>query len=92
MRLLQEKAVEIDKYKFDKLNPEGGEFYKKNQELFKPIIDKINVVIQKIGAVEEYDLILDASSGAILHALPKYDLTTQVLEELNRGVSASKTN
>jgi outer membrane protein len=85
LRLLQDKATEIDKYKYDKLNPEGGEFYRKNQELFKPIIDKINVVIQKIGKVEEYDFILDAASGLLLHAMPKYDLTAQVLEELNKG-------
>jgi outer membrane protein len=90
LQQLQAKATEIDKYKFDKLNPEGGEFYKKNQELFKPVIDKINTVIQKIGTVEEYDLILDASSGVLLHALPKYDITTQVLDELNRGVQASQ--
>lgn len=90
MKLLQDKATEIDKYKFEKLNPEGGEFYKKNQELFKPVIDKINTVIQKIGTVEEYDFILDASSGVLLHALPKYDITSQVLEELNRGVQAAQ--
>ena len=90
LRLLQEKATEIDQYKFEKLNPEGGEFYRKNQEIFKPVIDKINLVIQKIGRVEEYDYIIDASSGSLLHALPKYDLTEQVLEELNRGVSAKK--
>jgi outer membrane protein len=86
---LQEKAIEIDKYKYDKLNPEGGEFYKKNQELFKPVIDKINTVIKKIGTVEEYDFIIDASSGALLHAAPKYDLTNQVLEELNKGLTTS---
>jgi len=90
LRLLQDKATEIDQYKFEKLNPEGGEFYRKNQELFKPVLEKINAVIQKIGKVEEYDYIIDASSGALLHALPKYDLTDQVLEELNRGVTASK--
>ena len=89
LRELQDKAAEIDKYKYDKLNPEGGEFYRKNQELFKPIIDKINNVISKIGAEEEYDIILDASSGALLHALPKYDLTSRILEELNKGVSVS---
>lgn len=90
LKLLQDKAAEIDKYKFEKLNPEGGEFYKKNQELFKPVIDKINTVIQKIGTVEEYDMILDASSGVLLHALPKYDLTPQILEELGQGVTASQ--
>jgi len=89
LRQLQDKATEIDKYKFEKLNPEGGEFYRKNQELFKPIIDKINVVIQKIGKVEEYDFILDAASGTLLHALPKYDLTQQVLTELNKGASGA---
>jgi len=89
LRLLQEKATEIDQYKFEKLNPEGGEFYRKNQELFKPVIDKINLVIQKIGRVEEYDFILDASSGTLLHALPKYDLTQQVLDELNQGVTST---
>jgi outer membrane protein len=90
MRQLQEKAVEIDKYKYEKLNPEGGEFYKKNQELFKPIIDKINTVIRKIGTVEEYDFIIDASSGALLHAAPKHDLTSQILEELGKGQTVQK--
>lgn len=90
LRLLQEKATQIDQYKFEKFSPEGGEIYRKNQELLKPVIDKINLVIQKIGRVEEYDFIFDASSGALLHALPQYDLTDQVLEELNKGVSASK--
>jgi len=90
LRELQEKATEIDKFKFEKLNPEGGEFYKKNQELFQPIIKKINDIITKIGAEEEYDMVFDASSGALLHALPKYDLTSRILEELNKGASASK--
>ena len=89
LQQLQEKATDIDQYKFEKLNPDGGEFYKKNQELFKPIIDKINNIIHKIGTDEEYDLILDASSGALLHALPKYDLTSRILDELNKGVSVS---
>jgi outer membrane protein len=90
LRLLQDKATEIDQYKFEKLNPEGGEFYRKNQEIFKPVIEKINLVIQKIGRVEEYDYIFDATSGVLVHALPKYDLTDQVLQELNRGVTSSK--
>lgn len=89
LRQLQDKATEIDKYKFEKLNPEGGEFYKKNQELFKPIIDKINNIINKVGKDEEYDMIFDASSGALLHALPKYDLTFRILDELNKGITVS---
>jgi len=90
LKELQDKATQIDKYKYEKLNPEGGEFYRKNQELFQPIIKKINDIIAKVGAEEEYDMIFDASSGALLHALPKYDLTERILEELNKGVSVSK--
>lgn len=84
LREVQEKGMEIERYKYEKLGPEG-EFYRKNLELTKPIYDKINKVIERIGNEEEYDFIFDASSGALLHALPKYDLTERVLVELNQG-------
>lgn len=84
MRTAQEKAMAIEKFKYDKLGPEG-EFYKKSLEFTKPIIDKINALISKIGEDEEYDFIFDASSGALVHAMPKYDITDRILEELNKG-------
>ena len=88
MKKAQDLALQIDKYKYDKLGPEG-EYYRKNIELTKPIIEKINNIIKTIGDNEEYDFILDASQGALLHALPKYDLTENVLAELNKGVSST---
>ena len=84
MRIAQEKAMEIEKYKYEKLGPEG-EFYKKSMEFTKPIIDKINALISKIGNDEEYDFIFDASSGALVHASPEYDITDRILEELNKS-------
>ena len=84
MRVAQDKAMEIEKYKYDKLGPEG-EFYKKSMEFTKPIIDKINALIAKIGNDEEYDFIFDASSGALVHASPEYDITERILEELNKS-------
>jgi len=86
LRQAQQKAMDIDKYKYDKLGPEG-ELYRKNIELTKPVYDKINKVIQKIGDDEEIDFIFDASQGAILWALPKYEITDRIIEELNKGVS-----
>ena len=83
MQLAQEKAMNIEKYKYDKLGPEG-EFYRKSMEFTKPIIDRINALITKIGEDEGYDFIFDASSGAIVHASPDYDLTDRILEELNK--------
>jgi outer membrane protein len=91
MKEVQDRQLDIERFKYEKLGPEG-EYYKKNLEITKPIIDKINKVIQDIGEREEYDFIIDASSGALLHALPKYDITEQVLEELNKGVSSTKSN
>ena len=86
LRQAQQKAMDIDKYKYDKLGQEG-ELYRKNIELTKPVYDKINKVIQKIGDEEEIDFIFDASQGAILWALPKYEITDRIIEELNKGVS-----
>ena len=86
LRIAQQKAMDIDKYKYDKLGPEG-ELYRKNLEFTKPIYDKINKVIQTIGDEEEIDFIFDASQGALLWALPKYEITDRIIEQLNKGVS-----
>jgi len=89
MKSAQDKALAIEKFKYEKLGPEG-EYYKKNLEFTKPIIDKINGLIQKIGEDDGYDFIFDASSGALVHAnTDKYDITQRVLEELNKGISTS---
>jgi len=91
MREAQQKGMAIEQYKYEKLGPEG-EFYKKNLELTKPIYDKINAVIQKIGDEDEIDFIFDASAGALLWALPKYEITNRILEELNKGVTVQSKN
>ena len=85
----KQQKMQAAQYKYEKLGPEG-EFYKKSMELTRPIIDKINKLIAKIGEEEGYDFIFDASSGALVHALPKYDITDRIIEELNKGVSTTK--
>ncbi|TKJ39809.1 hypothetical protein CEE37_11065 [candidate division LCP-89 bacterium B3_LCP] len=62
---------------------ETGKLYQRNQELTKPIIDKVNAIIQKIGEESEYDIIFDAALGNIVYARDELDLTKLVLEELN---------
>ncbi len=86
----QQKAVAIEQYKYQKLGPEG-ELYKKSLELSQPIIKKINDLIAKIGEDEGYDFIFDASSGSLVHALPKFDITEQIIEELNKGAAKTST-
>ncbi|MBN2423576.1 MAG: OmpH family outer membrane protein [Calditrichaceae bacterium] len=87
----QQKAVAIEQFKYQKLGPEG-ELYKKNLEFSQPIIKKINDLIAKIGEEEGYDFIFDASSGALVHALPKYDLTEKIIESLNKGSASTTTS
>ncbi|MCB0284069.1 MAG: OmpH family outer membrane protein [Calditrichae bacterium] len=82
-RMMQQKAMEIEKYKYEKLGPQG-EIYKKQAELGQPVLDKINAVIKKIGEDEGYDFIFDGAVG-ILWAKPAHDITQQVLDELNKG-------
>ena len=67
---------------------EGGEFFKKREELIQPVYDEITKSIQKIGDAEEYDFIFDSVAGNLLHAKEKYDITDKVLKDL--GVDPSK--
>lgn len=80
---LQAAAVKIQQYQNQKWG-EGGEFFKRRSELMQPIIDRINQIIHKIGEDEEYDFIFDTVAGNILHAKDKYDITDNVLEELEK--------
>ncbi len=88
MRKAQEMAMKIEQFKYEKLGPEG-ELYQKSREFTQPIIEKINKLIERIGKEEGYDFIFDASSGALVHALPKYDITDKVIEELNKKTATS---
>ncbi|HEX3018815.1 MAG TPA: OmpH family outer membrane protein [Chitinispirillaceae bacterium] len=61
-----------------------GEALTKNEELTKPILEKIQKIIDKIAADENYDFIFDARAGGIVHAKPAYDLNKRVIELLNK--------
>jgi outer membrane protein len=61
-----------------------GEALSKNEELTKPIVEKINKIIFKIAKDENYDFIFDARTGGIMFAKPAYDLTKRVIDILNK--------
>jgi outer membrane protein len=83
-KMMQAKGMEIEKYKYEKLGPQG-EYYRKQAEFGQPILDKVNEVIKKIGEAEEYDFIFDGAAGAIVFSKPAYDITQQVIDELNKN-------
>jgi Skp family chaperone for outer membrane proteins len=80
---LQQLQVELERFYYEKLGPQG-ELFRKQQEMTQPIIDKINTVIKRIGDQEGYDFILDTASG-LLYAKPDLDITDRVLEELSKA-------
>lgn len=61
-----------------------GKLYQRNLELSKPIIDKVNVIISRVGEEEGYDFIFDATAGNIVYASPDFDLTDRIIEELEK--------
>ena len=61
-----------------------GEAAKKEYELSKPLIEKINTVIKLIALKGNYAYVLDSTAGSVLYADEKYDLTDKVIAELNK--------
>lgn len=78
---IEAKATEYEKFVDDAVRVPDGKLARKQEELLKPIYDRINEVLQQIGEEEGYDFIFDAVSG-LAFAKPDYDLTERVLEEL----------
>jgi len=62
----------------------NGELKKKTRELVAPYSENVNRVIKEIANREEYDLILNSSSDMVIYASEKYDITDEVIMELNK--------
>lgn len=63
---------------------QDGEAAQKEAELSKPLIDKINTVIKLIALKGSYAYVLDSTAGSVIYANEAYDLTDDVLAELNK--------
>jgi outer membrane protein len=73
---------EIGDYR-DKKFGANGELFQKQNELMKPIQNKVFTIIQAIATEEELDFVFDRSGDIIfLYAKPQYDLTSKVIERL----------
>ncbi|MEW6506593.1 MAG: OmpH family outer membrane protein [Bacteroidota bacterium] len=73
---------QISKYRQDKFGVRG-ELFQKQEELMKPILNRIFNVIQEVAKEQDYDFIFDRSSDIIfLYAKEEFDITKLVLEKL----------
>jgi outer membrane protein len=80
---LESKMAEYQKFLQEKFG-QKGEALSKNEELTKPIIEKINKIIEKIAKEENYDYIFDARAGGVVFAKKAYDLSDRVLALLSK--------
>jgi outer membrane protein len=62
----------------------GGRAERRNAELTRPILDKINQVLEKVATEENYIMIFDSVNANIAYAKKNLDLTDIVLEELRK--------
>jgi outer membrane protein len=83
----KEAAIQQKQFEFEEfLNTvwgAGGLAAQREAELWQPVFDRINGILEGIGAEGEYALIFDAARMGIVYAAPDTDLTQQVLDRLN---------
>ena len=84
---IKNTETSIQKFQLEKFGPEG-EIYRKQNQLLKPVLAKIDNAIQKVGSERGYDFILDAMSGALLYALDSHNLTEDVMDELAKATGS----
>jgi len=72
---------QIKKFREDKWG-ENGEYFRKQQELMRPVIERINRAINQIAEEDKYDLILDTVQGNVLYARERFDITPEVIDLL----------
>ena len=80
---IQRKQAELERFQIEKVGPQG-EIYKIQEQLMAPIYAKMDNAVSLVGAEEGFDYIFNVSGGQIVYALPQYDVTQKVVEQLNK--------
>jgi outer membrane protein len=80
---IQQKKDIWQKMANDIFGPDGRA-EKRNGELTKPLLDKINAALERLAIAEGYALILDTMNGNIAYGRKDLDITEKVLEELEK--------
>jgi len=76
---MEQKISEYREKKFGT----NGELFLKQDELMKPIQNKVFTVIKQVAQEEDYDFVFDRSGGILmLYAKEKHDITAKVLARL----------
>ena len=80
---MQQKKADLEDYIND-VYKKDGKAETLNKELMQPLLQEIDTIISEIAEEEEFDFVLDASTGVVLYADDMYDITNKILEVLNK--------
>src|ERR1035437_3922326 len=75
--------LEAELVKLEKKFGTNGEMFQKQDELMKPVQNKVFSAIKEVAQEEDYDYVFDRSGDILLlYAKDKYDITVKVLNKL----------
>ena len=81
-REIDKLEQEVEKYRQDKFGV-NGELFKKQDEVMKPVQNKIFTAIKEVAEDESLDFVFDRSGNILfLYAKDKYDITNKVFAKL----------
>jgi len=83
---VQQKRLEFEEF-VNQVWGVGGLAAQREAELWQPVFDTINGILQDIGEEGDYQMIFDAAQMGIVYADPSTDLTQQVLDILNSSTT-----
>ena len=78
--------------KIEEIYGENGKIITRNNELIKPILDKLHIAIEKVAVENNYSIVLDAAVGAIGYAKSKLDITDLIIEEIEKTFETEEEN
>jgi outer membrane protein len=79
---IQRRRSELDAFVQEIWGP-SGQVAQRNEQLTRPIVEKIREVLNEIGTAEGFSIIFDATDGNVVYADDALDLTDRVLARLN---------
>ena len=85
LRDMDQKIVDYRTLKFG----QNGELFNKQNELMKPVQDRVFKAVQTVALQDGYDYVFDKSGDILLmYANEKYDLTQKIFAKLKVSVPA----
>jgi outer membrane protein len=85
------KKMDGLKVDVEKLSMEAqGKTSKLNNDLMKPLIDRVMDLVKKIGRDDKYDCIIEVNKGGVVYFNEKDDLTNRLVQELDKSGPAKK--